>query len=50
MGQGMRQGARRGGATTPANTVRPGSGANAQYNSGASQIRPFDDEDLFVED
>ena len=51
-GQGMRQ--RRGAAgaagTTPAATTRPGSGANAQYDSGASNIRPFDDEDLFVED
>ena len=47
---GMRQGARRGDATTPANTVRPGSGSNAQYNSGESKIRPFDDEDLFVEE
>jgi hypothetical protein len=46
----MRQGARRGDATTPANTVRPGSGANVQYDSGESKIRPFDDEDLFVED
>ena len=46
----MRQGARRGDATTPANTVRPGSGSNAQYNSGESKIRPFDDEDLFVEE
>jgi len=50
-GMGMRQGARRGAAgTTPAATARPGSGANAQYNSGESNIRPFDDEDLFVED
>jgi hypothetical protein len=51
-GQGARQ--RRGAAgaagTTPAATARPGSGANAQYDSGASNIRPFDDEDLFVED
>ena len=52
-GQGMRQGARRGAAaagTTPSATTRPNSGANAQYDSGASNIRPFDDEDLFVED
>ena len=48
---GMRQGgARRGDGTTPAPTARPGSGSNAQYNSGSSNIRPFDDEDLFVED
>ena len=50
-GQTTRQRARRNAAgTTPAATLRPGAGANAQYNSGESNIRPFDDEDLFVED